>query len=54
MEENGRTRLSEEYTTEAPNLLFGNIIKQAKAAQNELGKPIKQVSEAGDLQKSAW
>jgi len=45
-EENGGTLLREEYTVEAPNLLFGYTFKQAKAAHEELLVMIKQVAEA--------
>jgi len=45
IEENGGTHLREEYTVEAPNLLFGYTFKQAKAAHEELLQRLKQVAE---------
>lgn len=46
IEENDGTLLREEYTVEAPPLLFGYTFKQAKAAHEELLVQIKQVAEA--------
>ncbi len=45
-EEDGETRLREEYTIEAPNLLFGYIYKQAKAAHINLLARIEDAAES--------
>jgi hypothetical protein len=45
IEENGGTQLREDYSVEAPNLLFGYTFKQAKAAHEELLKQLKRVAE---------
>jgi len=47
IEENKRTKLHEEYTVEAPNLLFGYTLKQAKIAHETLLQRIKQTAEGG-------
>jgi hypothetical protein len=44
LEKNDGTQLREEYTVEAPNLLFGYTFKQATAAHEELLAQIKQVA----------
>jgi hypothetical protein len=46
-EKNGGTFLREEYTVEAPNLLFGYTFNQAKTAHEALLQRIKLTAEGG-------
>jgi hypothetical protein len=45
IEKNDGTLLREDYTVEAPNLLFGYSLKQAKTAHKELLQRLKKIAE---------